>query len=272
MSDETKENLESSLNKEQTRIDLDANKVEVKEEAKGEDKPEKEEYKKSMAREIMEWIGCIVVAFTLAIFIKYFIFTPTLVMQNSMYPTIFNGDRVWVNRLARTFKWELHRGDIITLEAPDDKVKDQNIASYTEHTGFDGFLFNVVEINKISYIKRIIGLPGDKVRIDEGKVFINDEELDESAYLPDGTITYLDPNTPHVDEEFIVPDGYVFAMGDNRESSKDCRILGCIPLEKVEGRVVGRIWPLDRFGAIEKSTITSEEVIKHNEQVRKGLI
>ena len=271
MSEETEEKLESSQEKE-TNTSVAPSTTESDEKDKSEDKKE-ESIQKSIAREIMEWILCIVIAISLALFIKYFLFTPTLVMQNSMYPTIFNGDRVWVNRLARTFKWELHRGDIITLEAPSHIVEGQNIAYYPEHKGIDGFVYYVVEWGKTSYIKRIVGLPGDKIKILDGVVYINDEVLDESDYLPEGTPTIIDPNVyAHVEDEFIVPEGYVFAMGDNRSFSTDCRVLGCIPIEKVEGRVVGRIWPLDRFGAIEKSDITFEEVEKHNREVREGKI
>ena len=85
---------------------------------------EKPEIKKSVPREILEWIVCIAVAFVLAVIIKYFIFTPTLVLQTSMYPTIYSGDRVFVNRLTRTFKLPLERGDIVTLERPSVDILD----------------------------------------------------------------------------------------------------------------------------------------------------
>ena len=73
---------------------------------------------KSFAREALSWIGCIVSAFAIALVIKYFIFTPTLVKQGSMTPTILDGERVLINRLVRTFKLDLNRGDIVTLEQP----------------------------------------------------------------------------------------------------------------------------------------------------------
>ena len=228
----------------------------------------KEEQVKSIPREIMEWIGCIVAAFVLAVFIKYFLFTPTLVQMSSMYPTIFSGERVFVNRLIRTFKIALNRGDIITFEAPSSEASTRNMlegkveASYFDRKGFEWFTYNVLEINKISYIKRVIGIAGDHIVIDDGKVYLNDELLDESNYLPDGTETYIRSNG--IKKDFIVPEGYLFVMGDNRPGSQDCRAFGCIPIEKVEGRVVGRIWPLTKFGKITKSNITSDEVNKYN--------
>ena len=258
----------------------DNTKEEVKEEVKIEIKEDTEtkkntkakkakKEKKSWAREALEWVVCIVTAFVLAVFIKYFIFTPTLVQMSSMYPTIFSNERVFLNRLVRTFNMDLNHGDIITFEAPinsEETVKhllEGNIkAEYYDRKGFSWFTYNVLEINKISYIKRVIGLPGDHIELKDGKVYLNGKELDESSYLPDGTETY--GRYDNILCDFIVPEGYVFAMGDNRSGSQDCRAFGCIPKEKVEGRVVFRIWPLTKFGAINKSEITKTEVDEYN--------
>lgn len=227
-------------------------------------KQDKEEYKKPLYREIFEWVICLLIAFAFAICIKYFLFTPTLVKQSSMYPTIEGDERVFVNRLVRTFKWELHRGDIITLEAPKSIKPGEIIAEYDNYEGLDWFGHEVLEIGKTSYIKRVIGLPGDRVEIKDDSVYINGELYDESAYLPEGTKTYIRGNV--MPDDFVVPEGYIFAMGDNREYSRDCRELGCIPFEKVEGRAVCRIWPLHKFGEITKSSITKDEVDEFNQK------
>ena len=256
------ENKVEEAKTEETKTEV---KAEEKEETKEDEK--EESLPKSIAREIMEWILCLVIAFVLAILVKYFLFTPTLVKQSSMYPTIYDGERVFVNRLVRTFKQELHRGDIVTLEAPLFMNGDGGVKAYYQpHKGIDWILYNMVEINKTSYIKRIIGLPGDKIKIADGKVYLNDELLDESEYLVDGTETYIYPSgyLAQMPDEFVVPEGYIFAMGDNREHSRDCREFGCVPIEKVEGRVIGRIWPLDRFGAITKSDLTIDDVDDYN--------
>ena len=239
---------------------------EPKEEKKEEDKDkDKEEYKKPLYREIMEWVVCLVVAFAFAICIKYFLFTPTLVKQSSMYPTISGDERVFINRLVRTFKIELKRGDIITLEAPKGIIDGDIKANYDEYTGMKWFVYEVLEIGKTSYIKRVVGLPGDHIEIKDDKVYVNGEFYDESSYLPDGTKTYIrNASSNGMPNDFVVPEGYIFAMGDNRECSRDCREFGCVPIEKVEGRAEIRIWPLDKFGEIKKSTITKDEVDEYN--------
>ena len=81
----------------------------------------------------------------------------------------------------------------------------------------------------------------------DNKVFINGEPLDESSYLEEGVIT---DNGRGECTNFVVPEGCVFAMGDNRAGSMDCRCFGCIPLAKIEGKVLIRITPFSRFGKV----------------------
>ena len=98
---------------------------------------------------------------------------------------------------------------------------------------FSKFAYYVLEWGKTSYIKRVIGLPGEHVQIMDGKVYINGEELDESAYLNSNVKTEAYGG---MFTDIIVPEGCVFAMGDNRSVSADCRRFGCIPLKKIEGK------------------------------------
>ena len=205
----------------------------------------KKNVEKSLPREIMDWFFCFVIAFVLAITIKYFVFTPTLVKQTSMTPTIKNNERVLINRLVRTFSLPIYRGDIITFERP---ISTQNgVGVYKENYGTMEFLVHdVLELNKISFIKRVVGVAGDHVLIEDGKVYVNDREISE---------VYLNGiKTPRRGDfyDVVVPEGYIFVMGDNREGSSDSREFGCIPLDKVEGRVTYRIWPLSEFGKIDK--------------------
>ena len=206
-------------------------------------------------KDIMEWIVCIVIALIIAILFRYFIGTPTIVKQPSMYPTLKENQRLWLNRWDRTTKKMPNKGDIITFEAPsksvltEEELQKSVVARYeNEPNGiFKKFTYNILEIGKISYIKRVIGLPGDHVVIKDGKVFINDNELEEN-YLQSGVVTD-DGKGNCID--LIVPNNTVFAMGDNRSQSTDCRCFGCIPLEKIESKVWIRIWPLNLFGKIE---------------------
>ena len=152
------------------------------------------------------------------------------------------------------------RGDIITFEAPsqikiekEDIDYDNAVAKYeNEPKSILGkFTYHVLELNKKSYIKRVIALPGEYVEIKEGSVYINGEKLEEN-YLQDGVITDMMNGSKDQNyfTDFSVPENCVFAMGDNRTGSTDCRAFGCIPLEKIEGKVLFRFWPLSKFGGV----------------------
>ena len=209
----------------------------------------------SRIKDIGEWVACILIALIIALAFRYYIGTPTIVQQPSMYPTLEENQRLWLNRWARTTSQMPERGDIITFEAPStsvlttQEIEESVIARYeNEPTSlWDKFKYYVLEIGKTSYIKRVIGLPGDHVEIKDGKVYINDELLEES-YLQDGVVT---DNGRGNCIDLIVPENCVFVMGDNRAQSSDSRSFGCIPLEKIESIVWIRIWPLNLFGKID---------------------
>ena len=207
--------------------------------------------KKIIIKDVLEWIYCIVIAITLALLIRYFIGTPTIVRQTSMFPTLKEGQRLILNRTTKTFHKIPKRGDIITFEAPSKKQGVLGIKAIynSEPQGlFEKFGYYVLEVGKDSYIKRAIGLPGEKVSIKDGKVYINDEELKED-YLQPNVVT--EARNPYL-TEFTVPEGYIFAMGDNRPNSTDCREFGCVPFEKIESIVWIRFWPLNLFGKVDK--------------------
>ena len=207
---------------------------------------------KSVKKEILEWIYCIIIAIVLALLVRYFIGTPTVVKQVSMKPTLIENQRLILDRWSRTFNKMPERGDIITFEAPittsKEKTKDNPVAEFANVEGiFNKFGYYVLEIGKKSYIKRVIGLPGEHVEIKNGKVYINGEILQED-YLADTVVT---ESLGGIYTDVIVPEGCIYAMGDNRPQSTDSRILGCIPVEKLEGKVVLRFWPFDVFGKID---------------------
>ena len=211
---------------------------------------------KTKIKNILEWINCIIIAIILALLFRYYIGTPTIVRMSSMYPTLIENQRLLLNRWTRTTKKIPSRGDIITFEKPsktnynaEEIDKANPIAKYeNEPTGlWSKFIYYVLEIGKDSYIKRVIALPGEHVVIKDGKVYINNEELQED-YLQENVKTEIRREIGFND--FVVPENCVFAMGDNRDGSMDCRDFGCIPIEKIESKVWIRITPFDKFGKI----------------------
>ena len=211
----------------------------------------------STVKEVLEWVYCIIIALVLAMLFRYFIGTPTVVQMSSMYPTLVEDERLWLNRWGRTTKTLPERGEIITFEEPakleysESEIDLSNpVAYYEDRNAWEWFVKNFLEIEKRSYIKRVIALPGEHVQIKDGKVYINDEELDE-PYLQDGIVTDVSGVMGAPFDDFIVPENCVFAMGDNRNHSTDCRSFGCIPLEKIESTVAIRIWPLNKWGKVE---------------------
>lgn len=202
-----------------------------------------------MKKEILEWIFCVIVALILALLFKHFIGVPTIVKQRSMYPTLKENQRLVLNRTFKITKSEPQIGDIITFEAPSKKFSkweaDQNnpVAVYNnEPKGLiKNFFYYGIEITKESYIKRVVAIGGNHVKIENGQLSV-DGIIQEEKFLQPNVITESD-----VFYDFIVPEGYVFAMGDNRSNSTDCREFGCIPLEKIEGIAVFRFWPFNEI-------------------------
>ena len=208
-------------------------------------------------KEIIEWVLCLLVATIIALVIKYYIGTPTKVEGSSMEPTLYDSQRLWVNRWGRTTGKLPERGDIVIVEAPtqiriiDKENVDQSnpVAQYeNEPDGLvNKFFYDVLEVGKISYIKRVIALPGEHVQIKNDYVYINGKRLQED-YIQEGVITDIQNG---IYDDFIVPENTVFVLGDNRQHSKDSRMIGCIPLEKIEGTLAFRFWPLNLFGNVE---------------------
>ncbi|MGM0395456.1 MAG: signal peptidase I [Bacillota bacterium] len=171
--------------------------------------------------EAFEWVKSIAAAIVIALIIKTFIFNTTYVLGNSMYPTLQEKDRLFALKVPLYFHGP-ERGDVIVLEAPDNPGKD--------------------------YIKRVIGISGDKVHISDGRVYVNGELLEEDYLIGDSyTHTYQE-------NIWIIPEGDVFVLGDNRTegASKDSRYFGTISLGKIKGITQFRYYPIDnRFGTIE---------------------
>jgi signal peptidase I len=140
----------------------------------------------------------------------------------SMYATLDDNDYLIANKID----YRLHppqRGDIIILRPPTDNSKD--------------------------FIKRVIALPGERLLIRDGIVYINGHKLDE-PYLPEAWTTLNNPAPWSVGDGAVIPANEYFVMGDNRNRSQDSRIFGPIGRDRIDGRAWFRIWPLDHFGNI----------------------
>ncbi len=205
--------------------------------------------KKSLKEEIIEWVFCFIIAYVIYLVINYFLGTVSGVKQVSMVPTAKEGDKVIISRRV-IFNKPIERGQIITFEAPyfdPGYSRESDIADYVEFGGISKFTYKVIGIGKRSYIKRVIALAGDEIYISEdGDVFLNDEKLDEE---------YLNGiSTNRIGEKYsmTVPENCIYVMGDNRNQSRDSREFGAVPIEKVEGNVLTRIWPLSRLGKLDK--------------------
>lgn len=208
-------------------------------------------------KEISEWIVCALIALVIVVVIKNFIGFPTVISGSSMDSTLKDGQRLWVSKIALEFDKYPKKGDIVTFEAPSTLLitkananLNYPVAEYKD--GKKGFFTKIFSsfnlVNETSFIKRVIGLPGDHVVVKNGNVYVNDVRLEEN---------YLDPGTQTMSNDgcftdVIVPDGHVYVLGDHREVSVDSRCVGCIPIDKIEGKAVFRFWPLNKIGGINK--------------------
>ena len=175
---------------------------------------------------LFDLVQTLVIAGAIFVVIYAFLFRPYQVNGHSMDTTFQNGEYVLTNLISLRLG-PLRRGDIIVFVAPPDKEKD--------------------------YIKRIIGIPGDNVKISQGDVYLNGEKLDQSPFLSSDVRTnggsFLGEGN-----EVVVPEGNYFVMGDNREFSSDSREWGFVPKSAVIGKSFIVYWPLNRLRVVKHTT------------------
>jgi len=174
------------------------------------------EMSEAVKKEIIEWIKVIVVAVILAGIITTFV-RPTLVKGASMENTLKQYDYLLVNKMA--YRSDLpERGDVIIFKS--DLMQDNG--------------------REKDLVKRVVGVEGDHIIITDGKVYLNDELLNE-PYIKDGYTDY--------EIDTVVPEGHVFAMGDNRLDSTDSRdsSVGPVPLDDIVGKVFIRLFPFNKI-------------------------
>lgn len=163
-------------------------------------------------KEILSWVETIVLAFVIALFINHFVIVNASVPTGSMENIIMPKDRILAFRLSYLFS-EPQRGDIVVFKWPDDPEQ------------------------KILYVKRVIGLPGDKVDVKDGKVYVNDVPLDE-PYIKEPMDNMSWPT-------YHVPEDAYFMMGDNRNCSEDSRYWEntYVYKDKMLGKVFFKYYP-----------------------------
>ncbi len=191
---------------------------------------------RSIGAFILDIIETLVMALAVFVIVYLFLFQPHQVRGSSMYPNFHDGEYILTDKFSYRFGLP-KRGDVIVFRAPRNEEYD--------------------------YIKRIIGLPGDSIQIDGGRVFINNKPVDE-YYLPKDFVTNAGAFV-RLGQPVAVPNDQYFVLGDNRNHSSDSREWGFVPKENLIGKAWFRYWPPERFGAIEKVEykLLSDKAVKN---------
>src|SRR5713101_1955099 len=174
--------------------------------------------RRSAAGATLYWLRDLFLSVVIAIVVILFLYQPVKVEGTSMMPSLLDQERIFINKFVYRFGMaDIGRGDTVVFWFPGDPSK--------------------------SYIKRVIGVPGDSVEVSDGAVFVNGRVLQE-RYVPE---EYRD----HVSmaRKVVAPDEY-FVLGDHRSSSNDSRTWGMVPRRYIYGKAVFIYWPLDKMGVL----------------------
>jgi signal peptidase I len=164
------------------------------------------------------WFRDLMLSVLIAVLVILFLYRPVKVEGTSMMPSLYDQERLFINQFSYKFGiGEIMRGDTVVFWFPEDTTK--------------------------SYIKRVIGLPGDRVEVDDGYVIVNGRKLVENYVPPE----YRDDRS--YPEHMVPPDEY-FVLGDHRVSSNDSRAWGFVPRNYIYGKAVFVFWPLDHMGKV----------------------
>jgi len=165
---------------------------------------------------VHSWLRDLVVSVAISAFIIIFLYQPVRVEGTSMLPMLEDQDRLFINKIAYRVG-DIHQGDVVVFQYPRDRTK--------------------------SYIKRVIGLPGDDIRIEHGRVYVNGAQLKE-PYVPN---RYTDDKSQP--EMVLAPNQY-FVMGDHRSISSDSRDFGPVDRELIYGKAAFVYWPMEQVGVV----------------------
>lgn len=172
---------------------------------------------KSAVITTIAWFRDLMLSVLIAMLIILFLYRPVRVEGTSMMPSLYDQERLFINQFSYKFGGDIHRGDTVVFWFPGDTSK--------------------------SYIKRVIGIPGDTVAIKNGTVILNGRPLDE-PYVPED---YRDKMS--MPAQTVPPNRY-FVLGDHRISSSDSRMWGDVPRNYIYGKAVFVFWPMERAGAV----------------------
>jgi len=195
---------------------------------------------KKILIEVLDYIKIILIALIITNLLNVFVFTLSQVRESSMEPTLYENHQLVVEKLSYVFSTP-QRGDIIVF-VDAEKVSSSITAKFTRLYE-DMFAKISGDEGRRRLVKRVVGLPGDTIDIKDGLVYINDVQAVE-PYL------VVPTNAKSLTYPLIVPEGEYFCMGDNRTVSLDSRDFGTVPIEKIEGKILFRFWPLDKIGGI----------------------
>lgn len=166
--------------------------------------------------DLRAWVRDVVISVVIAAIVIVFLYQPVKVEGTSMMPWLTDQERIFVNKFVYRFG-EIHRGDIVVFWFPLDPSK--------------------------SYIKRVIGLPGDTVEVVDGTVYVNGQPIEED-YVPEQYRDRMSYPTKTVE-----PDHY-YVLGDHRNASNDSRTWGTVERKRIYGKAVFVYWPLEKFGVL----------------------
>jgi signal peptidase I len=165
---------------------------------------------------IAVWLRDLLVSLAISAFIIIFLYQPVKVEGTSMTPSLADQERIFVNKFVYRLE-PIERGDIVVFHYPRDPSK--------------------------SFIKRVIGMAGDRVRIDDGEVYVNGKRIEEDYLSPD----YGDVRSF---AEVVVPAHSYFVLGDHRSMSNDSRDFGAVDATDIYGKAVFGYWPVDKMGRV----------------------
>jgi signal peptidase I len=168
-----------------------------------------------------ENLQIIAIALVLAVIIRLFVAEPRYIPSDSMVPTLQVGDRLVVEKISYRFRAPRF-GEIVVFDPPE----------ILREMGFKG---------DQAFIKRIIGLPGQTIRVHQGVVYLDGKPLSEP---------YINASPRYEMPPVVIPDGSFFVMGDNRNNSNDSHVWGFLPQQNILGRAIFRFWRPEQFGQI----------------------